>query len=179
MDFDGNGWATGAIAPIPIAEAWSLLSPEPEARIDEARWAHQAEAFFRARLALASAKRYPSGTLPIADAALVDVGRQADADRTRVLVITAPMDRAPEARLAAVEGARAIGGAGMDALIPRARRLWQVSARPEGEGDPRAPLLVAAVLAALFLAPVVPPGGGTIFGVKGARERLLAAGWRT
>jgi len=39
-------------------------------------------------------------------------------------------------------------------------------------------ILVAAVLASLFLAPIVPPGGGAIFGVKGARERLVALGLR-
>jgi hypothetical protein len=35
------------------------------------------------------------------------------------------------------------------------------------------------VLASLFLAPIVPPEGDAIFGVKGARERLLARGLRT
>jgi hypothetical protein len=179
MEFDDNGWVIGAVAPMPVGEAWSLLSPAPEASIDAARWAHQAETFFRAGLTLVRAKRYPAGTLPISDAALVEIGPRADAVKARVRVITTPMERAPEAQRAAVEGARAIGGAGMDALIARARRLWQVQARLEGEGDPRAPLLLAAVLASLLLAPVVPPGGGTIFGVKGARERLAAAGWKT
>jgi hypothetical protein len=179
MQFDEHGWAIGAIAPMPISEAWSLFAPSPEARVDAARWAHQAETFFRARLTLVRDKLYPAGTLPLSDAALVEIGRREDAAPARVLVITAPLDRAPAARRAAVEGAKAIGGAGMDALIERAERLWQVRAQPEGEGDPRAPLLLAAVLASLFLSPVVPPGGGTIFGVKGARERLSAAGWRT
>jgi hypothetical protein len=179
MEFDENGWAMGAITPISIGHAWSLLSPEPEARIDAARWAHQAETFFRARLTLHREKRYPRGTLPICDAALVDIGQREKAAPARVLVVTVPLDRAPEAHRAAVEGARAIGGAGMDALIPRARRLWQVRDAPEGEGDPRAPLALAAVLASLLLAPVVPPGGGTIFGVKGARERLAREGWKT
>jgi hypothetical protein len=75
--------------------------------------------------------------------------------------------------------ARAIGGAGFDALVLRARRVWQVwEWVPEG-GDARAPLVVAAVLASLFLAPIVPPGGGAIFGVKGARERLASLGVRS
>jgi hypothetical protein len=48
-----------------------------------------------------------------------------------------------------------------------------------GEGENElAPLALAGVLASLLLAPIVPPGAGTIFGVKGARERLSAAGWR-
>ncbi len=152
--------------------------PEPDARVDAARWAHQAETFFRLRFVVVQAKRYPSGTLPIADRVEVDVAPRGDENATRVLVVTVPVDRAPEALAAGAAGARAIGGAGFDALVLRTRRVWQVRERVEA-GDARAPLAVAAVLASLFLAPVVPPGGGTIFGVKGARERLAALGWRT
>jgi hypothetical protein len=96
-----------------------------------------------------------------------------------VLVVTVPVERAPSVRAAANRGAAAIGGAGMDVLVARARRLWQVRAAvPEG-GDARAPLAVAAVLASVHGAPIVPPDEVTIFGVKGARLRLEARGWRT
>jgi hypothetical protein len=178
VDFDENGWATGIVAPIAPGEAWLLLSPEADARVDAARWAHQAATFFKARLTVVQEKRYPRGTLPIADRVEVDVGRQGE-EAARVLVVTVPVDRAPEAYAAAVAGAKAIGGAGFDAILPRTRRVWQVRDRLENKGDPASPLAVAAVLASLFLAPVVPPPGGTIFGVKGARERLAQAGWRT
>ncbi|MEO7328455.1 MAG: hypothetical protein ABI193_07755 [Minicystis sp.] len=177
MRVDENGWALGAIAALAVDEAWSLLSPEPEGRVDEARWAHQAEKFFRARLAFAEPKRYPAGTLPLADALFVDIGRLEDTTLTRLLVVTVPLDRAPAVEQAARLGVLAIGGAGFDALLLRARRLWQVQV--SGEGDPAAPAALAALLASLFLAPVLPPGGGTIFGVKGARERLAASGWKS
>ena len=176
---DENGWAIGPVAPIPIAEAWTLLAPDGDARIDPPRWAHQATTFFRARLAVVQDKRYPSGTLPLADMVEIDVGRRDEAATTRVLLVTVPADRAPEAMKAGAAGAKAIGGAGFDALVPRTRRVWQVRAAIEGDGDARAPAAVAAVLASVLLAPVVPPGGGTIFGVKGARQRLEALGWRT
>jgi hypothetical protein len=35
------------------------------------------------------------------------------------------------------------------------------------------------VLALVLLAPIVPPDETTIFGVKGARQRLEARGWKT
>jgi len=175
---DENGWAVGPVAAIAIADAWTLLSPEPDARVDAPRWAHQAATFFRATLAVVGDKRYPSGTLPLADRVELDVGRRGEAT-TRVVVVTVPVDRAPEAMKAAAAGARAIGGAGFDLLVPRTRRVWQVRAAIEGEGDERAPIVAAAVLSSLFLAPVVPPEGGTIFGVKGARLRLEELGWRT
>lgn len=179
MRVDENGWALGAIGALSIDEAWSLLSPEPEGRVDALRWAYQAEKFFQARLALVHPKTYPSGTLPLADALEVDIGRHEDTTLTRLLVVTVPVDRAPAVVRAAQLGVEAIGGAGFDALLPRARRLWQVRVPQAGEGDPAAPIALAAVLASLLLAPVLPPGGGTIFGVKGARERLAAAGWKT
>lgn len=178
MKRDENGWAIGAVAPLSPADAWTLLSPEPDARVDAERWAHQAQKFFRARLEIPEPKRYPSGTLPLADQVEVAIGR-GDGALTRVLVVTVPIDRAPEARAAGAAGVKAIGGAGFDALLARARRVWQVRAQVEEGGDPCAPLAVAAVLASLLLAPVVPPGGETIFGVKGARERLAALGWKT
>jgi hypothetical protein len=188
-DFDDNGWARGAVVPLDPAEAWTLLSPEPDARVDAARWAHQAETFFRARLVVVQAKRYPSGTLPLADLVEIDLTGPGAAAPSRVRVVTVPSDRAPAALAAGAAGVRAIGGAGFDALLPRTRRVWQVRERlvdpaALGEtpnppaGDPRAPLAVAAILASLFLSPVVPPEGGAIFGVKGARERLAARGWR-
>jgi hypothetical protein len=182
-DFDENGWARGAIALLATSEAWTLLSPEPDARVDAARWAHQAIVHFGALFRVVQDKRYPAATMPLADRAHIDVTPRGAASATRVRVVTVPVDRAPEALAAARAGARAIGGAGFDAILPRTRRVWQAAERlvapvpGEAEGaDARAPLLVAAVIASVLLAPIVPPEGGTIFGVKGARERLAARG---
>lgn len=177
MRFDENGWAEGAVRPLPPGEAWSLLAPEASPRVEAERWAHQAETFFRARIAVVQAKRYPSGALPMSDALEVDVGRKGEQEATRVLVITTPIERAPDVREQAALGVQAIGGAGFDALLARAKRVWQVEARA-GQ-DPNAPLALAAVLALVLLAPIVPPDETTIFGVKGARQRLEARGWKT
>jgi hypothetical protein len=176
--FDDQGWATGIVAPLPIATSWTLLAPEGDARVDAARWAHQAETFFRATLRVVQEKRYPSGTLPIVDAVEIEIAPRGAEALSRVLVVTLPIDRLPAAQRAGEAGARAIGGAGMDVLVARAKRVWQIAgAVGEGENE-LAPLALAGVLASLLLAPIVPPGAGTIFGVKGARERLSAAGWR-
>lgn len=179
MDFDENGWALGLVKPRSPAEAWSLLSPDASARVEPERWAHQAQTFFRARLSVAQVKRYPAGSLPAFDVVLVDIGRKGDDATTRLAVLTVPLDRAPDVRIKAELGVQAIGGAGFDALLAKARRLWQVPDPPDAGGDPIAPLALAAVLASVFLAPVVPPDEETIFGVKGARLRLEARGWRT
>ena len=174
---DEQGWAIGRVEPVEVAEAWSLLSPEAEGRFDVARWRHAARTFFRAELEVAPPKTYASGAVPLADAGIVAV-RGPGVPETAVRVITVPIERAPHVRVAADAGVAAIGGAGMDAVVARGRRLWQVLARVDDGGDARAPLLCAAVLATVLLAPVVPPGGGSIFGVKGARLRLAELGFR-
>jgi hypothetical protein len=179
MRFDENGWYEGAVKLLPPGEAWSLLAPEPSARVEAERWAHQAETFFRTRLSVVQTKRYPSGALPLADIVEVDLARKGEEKMTRVLVVTAPLDRAPDVRERAALGVQAIGGAGFDVLVEKARRVWQVEDRVAEGGDPASPLALAAVLALVLLAPIVPPEETTIFGVKGARQRLEARGYRT
>lgn len=177
--FDENGWAKGLVKPISPNEAWSLLSPEPSSRVNGEQWAHQALTFFRARISIVQEKKYPSGTEPLIDALTVEVGNPGEEATTRVLVVTTPYDRARDVREKAESGVLAIGGAGFDALVARTKRLWQVLDRIGEGGDPVAPLVLAGVLALVFLAPIVPPDEVTIFGVKGARERLAARGWKT
>ncbi len=172
--FDDSGWRVDPLSPWPLAGSWSLFAPEASSRMDEARWRAQAERFFSASLAIAPAKRYPDGSMPRSDAAEVAV--RAGEAVSRVRLQTLPLEAAPGLRRSADEAVVAIGGAGFDALMRRATRLWQVAA--DGEGDARAPLVVTAVLASVLLAPVLPPGGGTVFGVKGCRERLSAQGWK-
>lgn len=172
MDFDRRGWAAGPVEPLPVARAYTLLAKEPSSRMDLALWAHKARTFFRTEIELHPPKAYPNGDAPDGDAAEVEVRLEKRNPSTRVWLITVPIASAPEALAAGEAGARAIGGAGMDVLVARARRAWQIAeAAPQG-GDPSGPLVLAAILASVMLAPIVPPGGGTIFGVKGARERL-------
>lgn len=175
MQFDENGWAVGAIAPL-AEPAWSILSPEADARVDAARWAHQARTFFKLELEVLTPKHYPSGALPLADVLEIAIGRgDLGGETARVQVVTVPIDRAPEARRRGLDAAAAIGGAGMDALVLRAKRLWQIA---DDAAHPHAPLAIAAVLASLLLGPIVPPSADAIFGVKGARERLDRLGFR-
>lgn len=165
------------IVPMPPREALCLFAPDRAPRLDLPRWTQQAATFFAARVALVQTLGDPSGALPDAARFELDVAPIAGGAATRVRVLTVPLDDAPAAREAGRRGVEAIGGAGFDALLARAARLWQVEARPAGEGDPRAPLVVAALIASVLLAPIVPPGEETIFGVRGARRRLVDLGW--
>ncbi len=175
--FDENGWASDAVSAEPVARSWTLMSPEDSSRMIEARWAHQARRFFSAALTLRPTKHYPGNGWPLADRAIVQL-TAAGGERSEVTLLTLPLARAPLTMVAAKRAVAAIGGAGFDALLPRTQRVWQVAAEP-CSGDPRGPLLLGAILASLLLAPLLPPTADAIFGVKGARERLHAAGLRS
>jgi hypothetical protein len=203
MDVDENGWVTGKIEPLALESAWSLFAPEAEARVDAARWAHHARKFFSLELTVIPTKTYPTGGFPLADACEVEVRRivaerpqsfvaavpldRAAVDRqdpklapcARAWVVTVPLDRAAGARAAALAIARGPSGGGFEALVLRAKRLWQIAEAPTYGDDLRAPLALAAVLASVLLAPIVPPRESAIFGVKTARERLTRLGYAT
>ena len=167
---DENGWSLGLVSPLEATEAFSLFSPESPAIVDEKRWSHQARTFFDAELALVGSKSYPSGASPITDRVALTISVQGSAP-VDVTVITLPVDRTKALREAATRAVITMGGAGFDALLTRAKRIWQVRvepAAPEGRA-----LLSAAILASTLLAPILAPDG-SIFGVKGARERLEA-----
>jgi len=160
-----------AMRPLPTAEAFTVLSPEAAPLVDSARWAHQARTFLDARVDVIGVM---GSTLPDIATVEVDVGALAG-PASRIAVRTFPISEASELVAAAERGVSAIGGAGFDALVARAKRVWQVPR--DVSGDPRAPLVLAAVLASVLLGPIVPPDEVTIFGVKGARTRLQARGW--
>ena len=162
---------------LPIDRSWSLFAALRDAVLDAPRIRQQGRSFFEAEIEVVQSISHPGGRLPEHAALELDV-RPSRGDRiTRVRLLTLPLEEAPEAREAADAGVAAIGGAGFDALMAKATRLWQVDAELVSGPDARAPLVVAGVLASVLLAPIVPPGGGTIFGVKGARVRLESLRW--
>lgn len=177
VQFDPHGWALGPIEAMPISSAYTLFSAEPTARIDIASLAHKARTFFATALEIDPVKAYPNENTPDADAVHIEISplRKSKGASTRVRVVTWPLARDPSFRALGDGAARAIGGAGMDALVARAKRIWQVSKAVTSGTDDHAPLRVAAILAAVLLAPIVPPEGNTMYGVKGARERLERA----
>lgn len=174
MELDEHGWYVGAVAPLEARASYAILAPEDDSRIVEARWKQQAARFFAAELRLVTPKRYPAGAQPRRDRASIEIGRRGG-PAVRVELVTLPLDDALTIRDAAAEAAKTLGG--FDALVARARRLWQIEPI-EPALEPRASLALAAVLASLLLGPILAPDG-TSFGVKGARERLARAGWPT
>ncbi|MBM4373735.1 MAG: hypothetical protein FJ095_01530 [Deltaproteobacteria bacterium] len=175
---DERGLAREHVALVTSACCHSVLSPELDGRFAFERWSHGAQRYFDHDLLARPPKSYDAGW-PVADAGVVDVVRADGARRGRVLVTTAPLERAGEVLVAARAAVVAMGGAGFDALVARTRRVWQLTALEPADGGPHGgteesgsvELLVAAVLASTLLGPILAPDGA-LFGVKTARERL-------
>jgi hypothetical protein len=163
MSFDDNGWFVGAVAPLPLGACFSVLAPEASSAIAVERLQHHATRFFGLAIAVTPEKTYPAGGFPRQDRAVVEVRGVA------VELVTVPCEQAPDVMRAAAIAATRLGG--FDALVKRARRLWQLSA-----ADPAAGLAAALPLASLLLGPILAPGGVEIYGVKTGRERLKAMG---
>lgn len=178
LQYDENGWAVGAIAPFDVSSAYCLFSPESDSRLENVRLQAQAERFFKARLSLLGDKQYPGDSWPVCDAFKLGVSALSESETTEVRVQTMPLDRADGIRAAADKAVARMGGAGFDVLLGRAQRLWQVECALPAGGDQRAPLVVAAVLASHWLAPILAPDDEAIFGVRGARVRLERLSWR-
>lgn len=177
VHFNSHGWAEEPVAALPVDSAYTLFSPDAAARVDIAVLANKARTFFGTALEIDPVKAYPEGRTPGADVVHVEIralGKN-HASYARIFVVTWPLERDPGIVQWGETAAHAIGGAGMDVLVARAKRIWQVSHELVSGDDAQGPLRVAAIFAAVLLAPIVPPQGDTIYGVKGARERLETA----
>ena len=60
--------------------------------------------------------------------------------------------------------------AGMAGLAERCASVWEVE--PEAGVDLSATLMLCAIIASVALGPVLPPDDSTLFGVRGAMERV-------
>ena len=166
--FDEHGWAIGPVAALAPEHAYTVLCTEGRAALDLAALAVRGAAH-GIQLAVEPPKRYPGATTPIADAARVTVVRRSHEACVRVVTFPAERGRALIDQAATVASLR--GGAGMDALVRRARRVWQAHA----EDEPLAALCVAALLSSAHLGAILPPDGAAIFGPKTAFERIGGA----
>jgi len=156
--------------------AYSLFDPEPVARVSAARWQALAARHLGAALVVYGAAPEDAAgpvSLSVRVEALTGEGR--DFGTVRVVSVAAA-----EAQALVAHGnacAVAMGGAGMDALMARTRRVWQVERAPHDGTLRVAGLLVAATLCLDLLGPVAPPDERCLVGIKGLRVRLEALGW--
>jgi hypothetical protein len=142
-----------------------LVFCQEAAAPDSERLAAHAARFFGAKLELLEKARGEvrvrlSSTKPAFDAELVLRAR----DVTR--------DDIEDARDAETRGR----AAGMSALAEKCKRIWEIGPAPSSEPVPAAYISMSGICASVALGPVLPPDHSTLFGVRGALERLALLG---
>lgn len=168
---DDAGWYVGPVAALAQEEAYSLFVSDAAARFNESALRATARMVMAVELSLTPPKSFPSGSAPNADMASLTLRGNGLPDSV-VVARLMPIERATSLRRHAVN----IGRGGMETLAERARKLVQIE-RASQRGDPRAPMVCAAIFASAFLAPILPFDEQVLFGIKGAKERLAAAGF--
>lgn len=171
MRTDEAGWYVGPVIALVQSEAYSLFVSDAAARFNESALRATARLVMGVELAMTPPKSFPHGSAPNADMALMTL-RGNTLEDSIVAARLMPIERATPLRRHAVN----IGRGGMETLAERARKLVQIERVPQ-QGDVRAPLVCAAIFASAFLAPILPFDEDMLFGIKGAKERLTAAGF--
>jgi hypothetical protein len=151
--------------------AFLVFAQRSDARVDIAGWSAQAERFFTTRLGLAEEKQYAPGTSPPrTDEARVVVAPAGEPPGIRS-VFARPRE-VDDLTLAEMADERAgPGGTGLALVARRCQTVWLVSRADQA--DPLA-LRLAAILASVFLGPILDVRVPEIFGVKTARAKLEA-----
>lgn len=156
-------------AEIDEREAFLVFAQRGDARVAIDALARHARRFFDADVGLAVDKRYtPDAPPPRVDAArLVVSSTIAGAGTRTILGRPATLADRDAAEVAEREGR---GGGGLALLARRCESVWLVAC--EGPTPDTLALLLAAILAAVDLGPILPPGRDALFGVKTARIAL-------
>jgi hypothetical protein len=152
-----------AVVQVDESRSYLVFAQGDAPYLDVAALAHQARRFFEATVEptppATADERY---TVTTRLAVVADAGR--GGARHCFARSAGPLD------WAAAERAEArTGFAGLSLLARRCETLWVVEA--EASNDAIA-LRIAAVLASLFLGPILAPGGDELFGVRTARIKL-------
>jgi hypothetical protein len=154
-----------------MTDCYRIFSQTPDAAIDPAAIVRTATRFFEAEIEVLSLRDLRREEPPAEGSELVlrlESARRKLSGNFRVqtrLATAADYDAAREAEIRGSAG-------GMGLLAARCPTIWQVT--PEGESSPGAILNLCALLAAVALGPTLPPDGSTLYGVRGAMERLEA-----
>jgi len=140
-----------------------VFSQEPKGPFDVERLAAHAERFFRVKL-----QRIETGP----DGTRVRLsGATFDAELTRRVRDVTRAD-IQDAKSAEAHGK----AAGMSALAERCGAIWEIGAADESAPSEAAYLAMSGICASVALGPVLPPDHSTLFGVRGAMERLALLG---
>lgn len=155
-----------------IDAAYMVFAQRPDARVEIEAWSAHAERFFATRLGLTAEKRYAPGEVPRTDAARFVIAPEGEAPGIREATAR-PCDASDLARATMADERVGPGGTGLALLARRCPTVWIVERAVDR--DPLA-LRLAAILASIFLGPILDTRLPELFGVKTARAKLEAMG---
>jgi hypothetical protein len=148
---------------------YRVFAQTQERGLDLAPWVRNAKRFFEATLEVLDApQRTPADESPLPSWALVRIAsaRRGFQANFRVESRTALAADWEAARRAERKGS----AGGMGELAARCPHIWEL--KPAAEASEAATLNLCALLASVALGPVLPPDESTLFGIRGAMERL-------
>jgi hypothetical protein len=165
---------------------WRVFVPGTAARLDPAALANLGRALFDEEVSVVSDAVDGAFSLSVLRAPSRTPAAAAPPSRPAPALVVIHGERlalseASEDVALAHEAVRAMGGAGMDVLLARARSVWRWNARPpgdlsredpEGHGYARAASIVAGVLAQHVLGPALLPDASRLVGIRGVRAWL-------
>ncbi|HYO97276.1 MAG TPA: hypothetical protein VER33_22350 [Polyangiaceae bacterium] len=148
---------------------YRVFAQTPERGLDLAPWVRNARRFFEATLEILDAPpRTPADDSALPSWALVRIASarrafQADFRVESRAALAVDWDAARRAERNGSAG-------GMGELAARCPQIWEL--KPASEASEAATLNLCALLASVALGPVLPPDESTLFGIRGAMERL-------
>ena len=148
---------------------YRIFSQAPEGAVDPAALVRAATRFFEAELDVLALRDRRSEEPPVEGQELrVRLESKRRGFRAEFVIRSraATADDHQAARDAEERGR----AGGMGLLAARCPSLWAVT--PEGDESEAATLNLCAIAAAVALGPTLPPDESTLFGVRGAMERL-------
>jgi hypothetical protein len=148
---------------------YRIFSQTPDAALDPAAIVRAATRFFEADIDVQSSRR--SDEAPFEGAELVVDLESKRRNLAARFTIRTRLASAEDYQAAREAEARGRAG-GMGLLAARCPSVWEV--HPEAGVSEAACLNLCAILAAVALGPTLPPDSSTLFGVRGAMERLEA-----
>lgn len=148
-----------------------VFAQAPDGRLDLARLVQNAGRFFNASLDILDEQGFdPAG--PPSESTTVTLALRSELHDTsgvfRVTTRRQTRDDVLEAQAAETRGS----AAGMAGLAARCGFVWLVE--PQGEVSDKSVLHLCGLLASVALGPVMPPDRATLYGVRGAMERVAA-----
>lgn len=148
---------------------YEVFAQAGSGRIDLAKVVKNARSFFQASAEVLGEELLPPGFSPPEQSRVrLELSSERHGFRARFAITSRPANRDDHEFANAAEAASRASG--MALLAERCRYVWAIES--EGDEIELATLTLCGVLASVGLGPVMPEDHSTLFGVRGAMERI-------